>query len=815
MLFTQFEFIFYLIPFTLFFFYRLQNKGSVLLISSLIFYASWNYRFLPLLIGSIAIGYFSGKLLHRSPSRSLLVFTLFLSLLPLSYFKYAGFLASNLGIDPDSVTWTTILPLGISFYTFQQVAYLIETYKGYPPERNFLRYALFITFFPQLIAGPIVRPQQILPQLQKLHATVQSFNIGLFYFLIGFLKKVGIADQIGPHVDAVYALSGDPSFAQSMTAVLGYSLQIYFDFSGYCDMALGLGKLLGINIPINFNSPYQSRSLIDFWRTWHITLSNFFRDYVYFPLGGNRYGSVRKYFNMLTTMLLCGLWHGANWSFILWGGLHGIFLTFNHWIRNISVSGERGKPSPFSFYSSLGWLLTFSFVALTWVIFRAPDLDSALKIYGGLVKQPESEISLHWSLWVGLVILFAPNSHQWAARLTSKPLLHFPHLFQLSHRLFAYVLIGCIPLGIFFYQFYGNSLDKTFYRSAPIERTTVGIQNFSGDYRSGLFSNEIFHGKQKKVIFIGSSFTRGIGVMEFQWNGQPYKSGTVGIGGNHLINGFRTALAVMDTPNLDTLVFGILPLNMYPLTTAKGPIAWPKQCTQYLERFGIYLLKVSKLPFAECGNIPITSQDIFRFILSPSDKYFYQAHNFLSLAYEKLAFTRNLKKKDEIISLDMSYKARKHFYGDLKNKIKADSYQRIQPPQPDFKNSPRGSWNSQKASKRLDRDKSIYNAFRELKRLCEERGIRLVIYNSPTASHQAATDIYQKGFLEDYSKKIQVMTEEQEIEYYNLLNFVPWSKAFMDDFVHPTTNTEKNTINSRQLIHKNLIYSMFPTEESL
>ena len=812
MLFTQFEFIFYLIPFTLFFFYRLRDKGLVLLLASLVFYASWNYRFLPLLIGSIVLGYFGGLFLHRSPTRPLLLVTLVLSLLPLSYFKYAGFLASNLGVDPESVTWTTVLPLGISFYTFQQIAYLIEIYKGGAPERSFLRYALFITFFPQLIAGPIVRPQQILPQLQKLRATVENFNIGLFYFTVGFLKKVGIADQIGPHVDAIYALSGDPSFAQSMTAVLGYSLQIYFDFSGYSDMALGLGKMFGVNIPINFNSPYLSRSLIDFWRNWHITLSNFFRDYVYFPLGGNRHGPVRKYINMWVTMLLCGLWHGASWSFVLWGGLHGLFLTLNHWIRETFASEQQDKEATSPLLSSLGWVLTFSFVTLSWVIFRAPDLDSAIKIYSGLLQTPEEGISWYWSLWAGLVLLFAPNSHQWAARLTSKPILHASYLFQLSRRFVAYVLIGWIPMGVFFYQFYGHSLDKVVYRSAPIVRTSDGIQNFSGDFRSNLFSNEIFYGPQKKVLFIGSSFTRNIGVMEFQWKGQHYKSGTVGIGGNHLINGFRTALAVMDTPNLDTLVFGILPLNMYPLIMTHDPVAWPEQCTRTLERFDIYMIKISKPPFAQCSDVAISPLDIFHFIMNPSDSVFYQIHNFLNLTYEKQALTQSADKRNHILSLDMSDKARNNFYGYLKRKIKEDSLKLTRPPLPELTEYDMRMWNGQQALKRLERGNSIYQAFQQLKQLCDERGVRLVVYNSPTPSHAAETRVYREGFLEDYSTKIRTLTDDLDIEYYNLLNFVPWSATFMDDFVHPSLKTTKDTVNTRQFIHKHLIYSIFPTE---
>ena len=191
MLFTQFEFIFYLIPFTLFLFYRLPDKVPVLLFSSLIFYASWNYRFLPLLIVSIAIGYFSGILLYRSSTRPLLVLTLFLNFLPLSYFKYAGFLASNLGMDPDSVVWTTILPLGISFYTFQQISYLIEIYKGYPPERNFLRYALFVAFFPQLIAGPIMRPQQISPTIAEVAHHRSKFQHRIILFRDRFFEKGG------------------------------------------------------------------------------------------------------------------------------------------------------------------------------------------------------------------------------------------------------------------------------------------------------------------------------------------------------------------------------------------------------------------------------------------------------------------------------------------------------------------------------------------------------------------------------------------------------------------------------------------------
>jgi len=225
-------------------------------------------------------------------------------------------------------------------------------------------------------------------------------------------------------------------------------------------------------------------------------------------------------------------------------------------------------------------------------------------------------------------------------------------------------------MGVFFHQFYENSLDKVFYRSAPIARSTEGIKNYSGDFRPSLFSNKIFHGDQKKIMFVESSFTMAVGVMKFDWNGQRYKSGTVGIGGNHIINGFRTAFAIMDTPNLDTLVFGLLPLNMYsltyPITAANGTLAWPEQCTQSLKRFGIQILRTSSPPFAQCGNADTSQKDMFRFILNPSNNQFYQIYNFLNLAYQKKTLGENLNRKDKSISLDMFLKAREEFYTDLK-----------------------------------------------------------------------------------------------------------------------------------------------------
>jgi len=288
--------------------------------------------------------------------------------------------------DFSGMEWQTIhifLPLGISFFTFQQIAYLIDCYKGKVKEHNLLHYTLFVTFFPKLIAGPIVRYEEIMPQLKKMSTYIINYRnlvIGFSLLSIGLFKKVVIADMLSPWVAPTFDSNVAPTFIEAWCGALSYTFQIYFDFSGYTDMALGLGKLFNIDLPINFNSPYKATSVIDFWRRWHITLSAFFRDYLYIPMGGNKKGKIRQYVNLMVTMCLCGLWHGASWTFVFWGTLHGAMICVNHLWRNAADKMNMAKMPGW-----LGWLITFPSVVIAWVFFRTNTFSQAWGICKGMI----------------------------------------------------------------------------------------------------------------------------------------------------------------------------------------------------------------------------------------------------------------------------------------------------------------------------------------------------------------------------------------------------------------------------------------------
>jgi D-alanyl-lipoteichoic acid acyltransferase DltB (MBOAT superfamily) len=299
----------------------------------------------------------------------------------LAYFKYADFLIGTLNAATAS-SWPLAhiaLPLAISFFTFEQITYLVAAQRGEMPPHGVLHYGAFITFFPRLIAGPIVRPHQMLPQLTALRARGDADDVatGLFIFAIGLFKKVVIADTFAPWVAPVFEQAPSVSFVDAWGAALAFGLQIYFDFSGYSDMAIGLARMFGIALPENFESPYQAHSIIDFWRRWHMTLSNFLRDYLYIPLGGNRRTHSRTAVNVFVTMLLGGLWHGAGWTFVVWGALHGALLSINQaWRRT-------GLRLP----AALAWALTFTAVTASWVFFRAPSFERASVLLAGLCGQ--------------------------------------------------------------------------------------------------------------------------------------------------------------------------------------------------------------------------------------------------------------------------------------------------------------------------------------------------------------------------------------------------------------------------------------------
>ncbi len=392
MLFNSYEFIFVFLPITFFVYYFLLSKRLVvgakgfLVFASLFFYSWWNPIYLPLILSSMLFNYIVGNSLNdnfkkvKISKKTLLTVGVIANLSLLGYFKYADFFINNLNMvtNGDIELLHLALPLAISFFTFQQIAYLVDSYRGETSEYDFLNYALFVTFFPQLIAGPIVHHKEMMPQFASRWNLVKNYKhiaMGMFIFSIGLFKKVIIADQFAIWATAGFDNALTLELFEAWSTSLSYTFQLYFDFSGYCDMAVGAALLFNIKLPINFNSPYKSLDIQDFWRRWHITLGRFLRDYIYIPLGGNRKGNFQTYNNLMITFVLGGLWHGAGWTFIFWGFLHGAALGIHRFWKSLG----------FNMPKVLAWFITFNFVNVAWVFFRAKEWEDAIKVLKGMV----------------------------------------------------------------------------------------------------------------------------------------------------------------------------------------------------------------------------------------------------------------------------------------------------------------------------------------------------------------------------------------------------------------------------------------------
>ena len=404
MLFNSYAFIFAYFPIVLIGFFLIGKRNvraaaGFLALASLFFYGWWSVEAMPLLLASICFNYWAGLRLTPAPGRTdrqrkrMLVFALTVDLVILAVFKYANFFIANVndGLSAAGATPLSMLhialPIGISFYTFTQIAFLVDCWQGKVHERSFVHYALFVTYFPHLIAGPVLHHAQMMPQFANpstYRVDANKVALGLAIFTFGLAKKLLIADKMGQYADLMFTGVHNgtlPSLYTAWFGVLAYTLQIYFDFSGYSDMAVGLSLCLGVRLPLNFNSPYKSTSIIEFWRRWHISLSTFLRDYLYVPLGGNRKGEARRYINLFLTMLLGGLWHGAAWTFVIWGALHGTFLMINHlWSAKVRRHATPGRLARVA-----GWALTFLCVMIAWVVFRAESVNAALEIYKGML----------------------------------------------------------------------------------------------------------------------------------------------------------------------------------------------------------------------------------------------------------------------------------------------------------------------------------------------------------------------------------------------------------------------------------------------
>lgn len=398
MLFNSYIFIFLFFPITLIGYFilgkinKLQVRNIFLIGMSLWFYGYFNPSYLWIICGSIIFNYVASKLIQRANTKTtaklITAVAVIVNIAIIFYYKYYDFFISNV----NSVFGTTyelkhiILPLGISFFTFQQLSYIIDSYHGETDGYRFDEYALFVCYFPQLIAGPIVLHDEIIPQFRKdssRHYNSENFARGMYIFALGLFKKVIVADTFSAAVNWGFSDIASLGSLEAWIVSISYTFQLYFDFSGYCDMAIGIGAMMNIDITQNFNSPYKALSIPEFWSRWHITLTRFLRAYIYFPLGGNRKGTLRTYFNIMVVFLVSGIWHGANWTFIVWGLLHGLLQCitrlFNKQYERLSAVTK--------------WMITMFFVNILWVVFRADSLSTAANFIMRMFFSPDFSIS--------------------------------------------------------------------------------------------------------------------------------------------------------------------------------------------------------------------------------------------------------------------------------------------------------------------------------------------------------------------------------------------------------------------------------------
>lgn len=471
MLFNSFVFFVFLIV-ILPIFYALKTKESkniFLLLSSYFFYGYWDWRFCSLLMLSTVIDYFVGKKLYATEDQNkrkrLLYISLISNLGMLVCFKYFNFFVDSfdefsrsLGCELDFLHLEIILPVGISFYTFQTLSYTIDIYRGRLKATNhFIDFALFVSFFPQLVAGPIERAVDLLPQLtKKLNPTKQQIKSGIVLIVLGLFKKVMIGDTAGRYVDYIFADMEYYHSAEALCALILFSIQIYADFSGYSSIARGTAKLLGVELMKNFEQPYLSRNITEFWRRWHISLSSWLKDYLYISLGGNRKGASRTYINLMLTMLLGGLWHGASWNFMIWGGFHGLYLIIHKKI----MERNNQKPSAtelFKLSHIPHIILTYVLVLITWLFFRATSWDTTLLFIDKMIHWQSSEYSMWFvkitAVYMTVLITFdlienLTRSHSYLLKLKQAPIrygvtislfvLTLAYMFQTKTQPFVY-----------------------------------------------------------------------------------------------------------------------------------------------------------------------------------------------------------------------------------------------------------------------------------------------------------------------------------------------------------------------------------------
>lgn len=765
---------------------RIHGLRSINL-CSLIFLACLPLIDIYLLIASIVINYAIVRFRLVSKRHQLcgailiniLIFFVF-RYLP-AYMPTATLFGKNIRLD-----WAP--PIGISYFTFLQIAYLVDSYRGDIKEVRLSEYFAYITFFPKFISGPLVRYNQFCSELDGRSDSDLSIQ-GWLLIGIGVIKKIYLANFFATLADAGYGHESY-SFYSAWLVSMAYTFQIYFDFSAYTDIARGLAKLFGINLPYNFNSPYKSTSIRDFWRRWHISLSFWLRDYIYIPLGGSRVPEFRVYLNIMITFMICGIWHGSTLTFFIWGLYHGCGLSINRLFSK----------SRFNVPKFLSISLTFLFIHVGWIIFRSKSWHQAFEVIFSLLQfndrslNPDFEITiqlLYRFLLAAVLVFFAPNSHKISKLYQFASSNIRVYLRKLGRRISTYAIASYVSLLIIAFFYYNGHIDTIFYELFP-GLTHTAVTNKRGDYRNNMAAQQILHAPGKKVIICGSSFCKSMGFYSWDDNGMNYISGTIATGGNSLATGLRQAFYVLDTYAIDTIILGVSPLNFHQMKSPRGPFKdqgselinmalgenrWPE--------YSLHRLIPDKWNF-----VPI-----FLLVKNPVHASLFQFRGFLFNI-------SNLNNSDHNASIEPVL-LNASFVNQVKSKIveQAANANRSVLNQTNGANV-KFKWESRGIIESLTEDGDAYKMIRQLKRMCDKKGVHLVVYDTPTASHQAAPSVYPDGFLQTYSETISTAMHKMNIDYYDLTGLFPFKDEFFIDFIHLHPKT-------RKLVHKYLLSEIF------
>lgn len=777
-LFVSWEFVFLFLPVTLSLAALARTRGAslvgVLVLASFLWYSAWDIRFAPLIAGSILGNWLLGKWVARSGSKRVLTLAVFINLLPLVWFKYTRFGFATVGLRsedwilPDFLP--AVLPLGISFYTFQQIGYIIDV-RSRPEQQepSFWRYALFVLFFPQLVAGPIVRHSQFLPQVGMVRDMPSQFAKGLAYFALGVGKKLLIADPIGASIDPFFSAGGCTDASQAWAAIIGYGCQLYFDFSGYSDMAIGLSAMFGFDIPVNFMSPYKAKSITEFWRRWHMTLSAFLRDYVYIPLGGNRGKPWTRYRNLMLTMLIGGLWHGAGWAFVLWGGLHGALLAAEHYCRGRFPG------------LSLGWLarpLTLLAVLLLWVPFRTEDMDVAFVMLSkAIVPGWKIDSRLATYCLAGLLIAtLAPNSHSIAPRVATWPRAVAEAMWGFACRSGAYALATLAALSVAISTYYTECWDVSLAQGGVTSATARGIGIQQGDLRNNMLRTEALAQAGPKWIVVGPSFARGMPTFLVPRLGKdPVSAGSGGIGGQALGNWGRTAMAICDLPGVEAIIVAVSPIS---LTDAVDGAPFESQGWNLMQSLGIKPKATNRLSTLGPAQLSVTEVASALTTAEIRQARWFQLHGYARLLLES---TWRTAASPELLTPER----RAAGAAMLESWRKGESGVAVR----DQANGTNATfrWQSRGVIESISEDGAAWEFFWALREHAANRGVRLVVYETPTVSVADSAAHYPPDFWDEYSRRIRLMCERLGIEYWDLSRFLPWTGSAMGDFIHPST----------------------------